>query len=53
MAHANDLWLGAAILRGVESFRPKEERLFDDSLSLELLPPVLRRFLKLSRATSC
>lgn len=37
---APELWLGAAALRATEVFRPPEGRLFDDELSLALLPTV-------------
>jgi len=47
---ATRFWLGAAVLRGVESLRPKEERLFDDQLSLELLPSGWKRFLRLVKS---
>jgi methyltransferase (TIGR00027 family) len=47
---ASSLWLGGAILRGIESDRPEHHRLFDDPLSLDLLPPLWRGVLRLLTA---
>jgi methyltransferase (TIGR00027 family) len=46
-----NLWLGIAVLRGLESERPPGERILDDPVSLRLLPAVWRlliRFLVLT-----
>jgi methyltransferase (TIGR00027 family) len=49
---AADLWLGAAVLRAVESYRPHGERLFDDSVSMALLPPFWRGVIRLLKAAA-
>ena len=40
MGSAN-MWMGIAVLRGLESERPADERILDDPVSLRLLPPVV------------
>jgi methyltransferase (TIGR00027 family) len=43
----SNFWIGGAVLRGIESFRPDGDRLFDDGLALALIPSGWRRFLQL------
>lgn len=43
---ASRLWMGTAVLRGAESLRPPEDRLFHDPVSLALLPWGWRLFLR-------
>ncbi|MDH3252534.1 MAG: SAM-dependent methyltransferase [Ignavibacteria bacterium] len=47
---ASKLWLGTAVIRGIESHRSPDERLFEDRLALAFLPSVWRRIIGLLRS---
>lgn len=51
MQRSAQLWRDIAVLRGLESDRPPDERLVDDPVSLRLLPGMWRWLLRLLRAT--
>lgn len=51
MQRSARLWRDIAVLRGLESNRPWDERLVDDPVSLRLLPGVWRWLLRLLQAT--
>lgn len=51
MQRSAQLWRDIAVLRGLESDRPPEERLVDDPVSLRLLPGAWRWLLRLLRVT--
>jgi len=44
---ASTLALAAAAVRAIEAYRPDGERIFDDNISVGLLPPFWRGFVKL------